>query len=66
MHPNINPNAEANLSSSPRVALTLKVSKLDYVRLTKLRLKELEAGHDLTHQEILYDALKIHLRKRGV
>jgi hypothetical protein len=50
----------------PRVALTLKITKADYVRLTRLKLKELEAGHDLTHQEILYTALRNHLNKRGV
>ena len=49
-----------------RVALTLKISKDDYVRLTKLRLKELEAGRDVSHQDILYRALQSHMRRSGV
>ena len=52
--------------TAPRVALTLKISKPDYIRLTKLRVKELEAGRDVSHQDILYEALQKHLLKRGV
>ena len=69
----MHPKGSSNLTGKgigtepiPRVALTLKITKPDYVRLSKLRLKELEAGHDLTHQQILYDALRSHLKKRGV
>jgi len=53
-------------TNAPRTALTLKITKPDYIRLTKLRLKLLEAGQDVTHQDILYDALITHLRKHGV
>jgi hypothetical protein len=49
-----------------RVALTLKISKSDYLRLMKLRLKEVEAGREVSHQDLLYSALRNHLRKHGV
>jgi hypothetical protein len=48
------------------VALTLKISKADHLRLMRLRLKELEAGRDVSHQDLLYAALKNHLHKHGV
>ena len=48
------------------MALTLKISKTDYLRLMKLRLKLLEAGRNVSHQDILYDSLKTHLHKHGV
>jgi hypothetical protein len=50
----------------PRVALTLKITRADYLRLGRLRLKELEKGHDLSHQEILYRALRDQFKKHGV
>jgi hypothetical protein len=63
-------SANATSKKEDRVALTLKVSKVDYIRLGKLRLKRLETGlktgNDLSHQEILYEALKRHLKESGV
>jgi hypothetical protein len=56
-------DAQAN---GPRVALTLKITKPDYIRLSKLRLKELEAGRDVSHQDILYTALRNHLHRHAV
>lgn len=53
-------------TDADRVALTLKISKTDYLRLMKLRLKLLEAGRNVSHQDILYDSLKTHLHKHGV
>lgn len=53
-------------AAASRVALTLKVTKSDYVRLSKLRLKLLESGRDVSHQDILYDALETHLQKHHV
>jgi len=52
--------------NADRVALTLKITQPDYLRLAKLRLKLLEAGRDVSHQDILSDALKTYLHKHGV
>jgi hypothetical protein len=56
-------NAQAN---GPKVALTLKITRPDHIRLMKLRVKQLEAGRDVSHQDILYDALRNYLQKNGV
>ena len=64
--PSTKPVSGDATANALRTALTLKITKPDYIRLTKLRLKLLEAGRDVSHQDILYDALITHLRKHGV
>jgi hypothetical protein len=64
--PSLKPVSDDAPANVPRVALTLKITKPDYIRLTKLRVKWLEAGRDVSHQDILYDALRNHLHKHGV
>jgi hypothetical protein len=58
--------SSASDGTTPRVALTLKVTKSDYLRLSKLRLKLLESGRDSSHQDILQDALEAYFHKHGV